>query len=1604
MALPDQRLALSPVQPEKGLKIRGTEKQKATVNFFRGNDPAKWRRDLPTYAGVVYENLWSGIDWHVAGKGKTLKYEFVVKPGADPRQIKLAYQGVERLVLSDAGELVVKLRSGELRDAKPTVYQEKGGEKIPVEARFALINARIYGFALGPYDPQLPLIIDPSLYFATYLGGDSWDFPDDMVIDGSGNIYVTGYTTSTDFATVGAYDTSQNGSDDIFVAKLASNGQSLTWCTYIGGSSGDGGKAIAVDSSGRAYVAGYSYSTDFPTASAYQGSKGGSGTTTRDAVVFKLNASGSSLLYSTYLGGTTTAHDSAHGIAVDNNGIAWVAGKAASTDFPTTAGVYDTSWNGGTDFFVAKLDTAQSGSSSLSWSTYVGGTNPDEMDWLKGGMAVDGSGNVYVTGEAKAGFPTTVGAYDTSYNDTGSSWDVVVFKLNSSGTSLVYSTYLGGTAIDVPFGLTLDSSNQAWVTGYTSSSGFPTTVGAYDRTRKASAYSAFVAALNADGTGLVFGTFLEGASGYYDYGYDIAIDSTGRIHVAGSTAPATGSSAFPTTADAYDRTTNGSDDWFYTRFNAAGSSLVYSSVFGTSGQDTCKAMAIDATGDIVYLAGSMASGFTTQSAYRSSGTSYEGLVIKIGPNTAPVANAGSDQSNIPEGATVTLNGSGSSDADGDSLTYSWSCTVNCTGVSLSSSTAVSPTFTAPDVSLNTAITLSLTVNDGIANSSADTVNINVNARPLANNQTVTTNEDTAVSITLSASDPNSETLTYAVVTWPTQGSLSTPFTGSPARITTYTPNANYNGADSFTFWVSDGLQESNVATVSISIGAGNDPPTANAGSDQLNVSPGTTVTLNGTGSSDPDGDSLTYSWTQTSGPTATLSSTTAAQPTFTARRAGTLVFSLIVNDGTIGSNPDSITVTVTNVAPVVNAGSDDNCEPGSTVQLAGSATDTNNDTLTYGWALVSGPGVTFSNMAIANPTVTVPMYYPLGTMITLRLTVSDGVGGSSSDLVVLTYGAKAPTGSLGGSFTSDGVFNFGSNSFTAYSSDTMSYSWNVVSCTDPNATFDSSSTDKPSLTAIKVGTCQVRVCVTDGSSQQNCFTHTVTTPNYVPKITKIKGEIRSELRPGEVIDIDTLGISSVSDSNQDTITTTWAVNSGPATLQVSNGKIDCRNYPCPRGTYTFQQVSVDPNGGTAHETVNFIFPNNAPAKPTLKESHFKGADVVLQGDSVKFRNFSKDVSLRDVVFGDDDGDNLAYTWTLNKPVGLKKSDGAFGFVRAGSGLLDLKARLPGTYTLTVEVSDGYGGVTSKNITVVIPLPEVDDLPIEVKSRTPVGSTEEVEGTVDSPVFPIVSVNGVEAEVTLVAEGTSTLSAMTLETGDFKGQTTSGTDETYDSYSFKASGVPSSSELDIEVATDVDGEVVALVSKQFTDSSSTGTGSSDGGGGDSDSPSSGGCGLSQSSSPTAQSGPSSTKPAATGGGYSGGTLSAMTAEETTTSPSGDISLDESSVKKSDQKESFSRGRTPSIVAVKEGETASTKGDSPNGVSPKGSFKQPSAPFSEGFSGGTTTVAMAAKGSKTPSAVTLSATTDSERSLKPAVLLLLALGLLVLGLFSLSVRRD
>ena len=578
-------------------QAEGRGRSDAVFNYYSGPDASGWREGVSAWEAVVYADVYDGVDLMTYGRRDGLKYEFRIDPWTDYRQIQITYTGADALTLDDAGRLHVTTSVGEIVEDAPIIYQDIAGERVSVTGQFRKVDADTVTFVLtGAYDPRALLVIDPDLNWSSYLGGSNDDIGHDVAVDGGGNAIVTGQTDGGGFPTTGGFDTTYNTDTDAFVTKV-SNAGALLWSSYLGGDGWEAGEGVDTDPSGNVIVVGKTLSSDFPIPGAFDTTYAGG----YEGFVTKIAADGGSILWSSYLGGN--AGDACNEVFVTSVGDMVVAGSTFSTDFDTTNG-YDTDYNGSGDGFAARITS----DGTYVWGTYLGGDAQDEAQgitldpsgnvivtgwtqsadfphgdggpetfigsydvfvtkltnacgWVWGdiiggaghdeahGVATDAAGNLFVTGQCQSGFPTTPGAYDTTY----SGGDAFVLKLTSAGI-VDWSTYLGGSAGETAYGLAVDGFGNVLVTGQTNSTDFDTTNG-FDTTYN-SDQDAFVTVFDNDGARL-WSSYLGGSAD--DHGYGIDVNSAAAAVLVGKTE----SSNFPNDSG-FDTALGGTWDAFVT--------------------------------------------------------------------------------------------------------------------------------------------------------------------------------------------------------------------------------------------------------------------------------------------------------------------------------------------------------------------------------------------------------------------------------------------------------------------------------------------------------------------------------------------------------------------------------------------------------------------------------------------------------------------------------------------------------------------------------------------------------------------------------------------------------------------------------------------------------------------------------------------------------------------------------------------------------------------------------------------------------------------------------------------------------------------------------
>ncbi|GMK42348.1 hypothetical protein PCCS19_54070 [Paenibacillus sp. CCS19] len=596
-------------------------------NVLRGQDSNRWVIDEAVYHRLALRNLYPGIDMvysegHDEDVQLGLKYDLIVHPNADAASVTFEYEGADQLSLDEEGNLLIHTSLGLLVEQAPISYQIIEGERHFVSCKFRLIDgyANRFGYVVeSDYDTCTDLIIDPLLLYSRLIGSDSGeDICQGVAVDAEGNAYVTGLSESPDFVvTPGAFQTTFTGSIDAFVVKLPPNGDPFIYSTLIGGSDISEGIKIAVDASGHAYIAGVTSSSDFPvTSNAFGTAFNGN----LDVFVTKLNPAGSGLIYSTFLGGSE--EDTPFDITTDSNGSAYVIGSTRSSNFPVTPGAIRTSYNGASeDGFLTKLNADGSG---LVYSTFLGGSAPSNGT----GIAVNSAGHAYVVGLTQAtDFPTTPGSFQPVRNGSA---DGFVAQVNVEGTAFIYATYLGGSNSTQCTSVALDQLGNAYVTGFTSSTDFPTTPSAF-QSSLLGFRSAFATKFNAEGTNLIYSTYLSGSD--FDGANSIAVDQTGTAHITGTTT----STDFPVTPDA-PQTKNRAFlfNAFYSSVSITGTNLLFSTYLGGDFFDGGNSIAVDRFGSayVVGFAGSTDFPITLPDGSFASGQGFIakfGIPIKPGP-------------------------------------------------------------------------------------------------------------------------------------------------------------------------------------------------------------------------------------------------------------------------------------------------------------------------------------------------------------------------------------------------------------------------------------------------------------------------------------------------------------------------------------------------------------------------------------------------------------------------------------------------------------------------------------------------------------------------------------------------------------------------------------------------------------------------------------------------------------------------------------------------------------------------------------------------------------------------------------------------------------
>lgn len=710
----------------------GLQESSAKSNYFVGRDPSKWHTNVPSFERVKFSDVYRGIDLIYYGKDRQLEHDFVVSPGATPNQIRFRLVGAKKVALDQDGNLVLDTQAGRVCLKKPFIYQEKDGVRKTVAGGYSLRGRSEVTFHVGSYDSSKSLIIDPVLNFSTYFGGSGGDAAFGVALDQMGDIYLVGATGSIDFPLKNPIQSAFNPTicgnglinfpcGDAFISKFNPTATQLIYSTYLGGSGNENGaRGLKVDGNGNAYVVGTTSSPDFPTTpgafsttfvAGQCGQGGGPLFQCREVFVAELNPAGSQLVFSTFLGGVNDTV--AAGIALDSLGNTYVTGTTFSLDFPTTPGAFQTSCKINPNApvnhqcamaFVSKLNSS---GTALIFSTYLGGTGGD------GGNAVevDPAGSAYVAGGTNSSdFPLV-----NPFQSTPSF--VFVTKLTPDGSALTYSTFLGGTSDVLASGITLDSSENAYVVGEIVGSNFPTTPGAFQTSGADNNFHGFVSKINPAGSSLLYSTFLDGSVGspFGSSANAVKVDEFGRAYVVGATyrtdfpevnpvqngfgggvcGPAGGTYSCP--------------DAFVSVFNPAGSALVFSTYLGGSGNDQGTALALDNNLNIYVVGFTSSSNFPIANAFQSTytggscpnGPCTESFLAKIQPLTpsiSPISLTFASQevgsTSPPQSVTVTNPGTSPVQITGITITGDFAQTSACgSSISGNGTCVINVTFT-----------------------------------------------------------------------------------------------------------------------------------------------------------------------------------------------------------------------------------------------------------------------------------------------------------------------------------------------------------------------------------------------------------------------------------------------------------------------------------------------------------------------------------------------------------------------------------------------------------------------------------------------------------------------------------------------------------------------------------------------------------------------------------------------------------------------------------------------------------------------------------------------------------------------------------------------
>ena len=694
-------------------QFEGIDMLPGRAHFLYGQDPTKWRTDLPTFGSVRYPNVYPGIDLLLYGNEGELEYDLVVAPGQDASIVRFAITGGSAPELEqDTGDLVLRLGEHALRLKRPYVYQERNGVRTPILGRYVFPDGADsqVAFQVGQYDRTLPLVIDPVLMYSSFSGGSGRDSLEAVDADASGYAYITGGTFSLDFLNTIDPQAHLGGFEDVFVVKVDPQGQ-LVYSSFFGGSGNEIGLGITVDDEGHAVVTGSTFSeSSFPLVNPAQSSAGNS----RDAFVSKLTPDGAHFVYSTYLGGISGRTASGNCIAdfefgrdidMDTAGNVYVTGYTCAPDFPTTPGAYSPTRPGlELNAFVTKLDPL----GQFVYSTYLGGSRSDQVE----GIAVDAAGRATVVGDTISNdYPTTANAFQPTPANG------FVTQLSADGSSLEYSTYLGGTGDERLLAVAVDAQGNIVVAGLTRSNDFPTIPAGSCPVATLGPSDAFATKIDPSSGSLIFSTCFGGSDSETAWG--VIVDAYDNVWVAGVTQ----SSDFPVTLDALQLMLNGSSSAFVTSLSPDGSNLGFSTYLGGTLGGWATALA-HSPGNVFVGGVTASTDFPLANPFQGqTAGDFEGFIAKIEYNEPPSSDSGGPY-DVDEGGSVQLTAFGS-DPEGNLPVFDWD--LDDDGTFETPGETVS--FSAADIDGPNTVPVAVRVTDDIGLTSISTTTVEVHNVP-----------------------------------------------------------------------------------------------------------------------------------------------------------------------------------------------------------------------------------------------------------------------------------------------------------------------------------------------------------------------------------------------------------------------------------------------------------------------------------------------------------------------------------------------------------------------------------------------------------------------------------------------------------------------------------------------------------------------------------------------------------------------------------------------------------------------------------------------------------------------------------------------------------